>query len=57
MSQKMDVVNLIRSRCRECCFADKCKKSTEKCESWCKKYNSCGSSCNFLENSEVTNEK
>ena len=29
------------SLCNSCCFNEKEEKWVEKCETWCKKYNSC----------------
>lgn len=33
--------------CEECCLAYKDKQWAEKCESWCKKYNSCNLKITF----------
>ncbi len=51
-----DSINYI---CTECCGMHKDKKDTEKCESWCKKNNSCKIKkiCYSLNNSGGRNEK
>ena len=55
MDHKINTIEAKAHQCNSCCMTHKDKKYAEKCESWCKKHNSCNPkiTCYPLENKEV----